>query len=65
MVSKTIEAPIQKAVDLTTDKLNNNAIMSGLNSVENFDQNININYNSTEEGVGMVDYAVAYNELKK
>jgi hypothetical protein len=44
-VSKKIEAPIQKAIKDTTQQLNNNDIIDGLNSIEDFDQNININLN--------------------
>lgn len=66
-VSKQVEAPIQKAIKQTTEKLNNNAIMSGLNTIENLDQNINFNgYNTQTGGVtGMIEYKTAYNELKQ
>jgi hypothetical protein len=49
--SQKIEAPIQKAVNQTTNTLNNNSIVTGiLEPIENFDQNININgYHSTQE----------------
>ncbi len=65
IVSQTVEAPIQKAVEQATDKLNNNAIVSGANFIEGLDQNININgYNSPQEETGMIEYADAYAELK-
>lgn len=65
MVSETIEAPIQKAIEQTTEKLNNNAIISGLDSINNLNSNINIQgYYSPEEEAGMMDYNVAYAELK-
>jgi len=67
-VSKQIEAPIQKATNWVTDQANNNAITSGLNAIENLDQSININfngYNPPKEESGMIDYNVAYNDLKK
>jgi len=62
-----IEAPIQKAVDRTTDKANNNALVTGiLNPIEDFDQNINFNsYHSAQEDTGMLEYKTAYNELKQ
>jgi hypothetical protein len=49
--------------------MNNNAIMSGLNAIEEFDQNINANVNGyntkTEDTTGMIEYKTAYNELKQ
>lgn len=63
-----MEAPIQKAVNFTTDKLNNNPIVTGIvNPIENFDQNINFNgFNTkTEEVTGMIEYTTAYTELKQ
>ena len=66
MVSKNIEAPIQKATNFVTDKLNNNQIMSGINdAVQKMNQNIQINYHSTQEETGMIEYNVAYNTLKQ
>lgn len=68
-VSKKIEAPIQEAIKDTTDKLNNNAIVTGIfNPIEDFDQNINFNGyvpKSSQETTGMIDYKVAYNQLKQ
>ena len=51
IVSQKVEAPIQKAVDQTTQNSNNNAIVTGiLEPIENADQNINFNgYHSTPE----------------
>lgn len=65
IVSEKIEAPIQKAVDRTTDKVNNNYIMSGFNAVEDFDQNINFNGYLHSEETGMMEYNTAYAELKQ
>jgi hypothetical protein len=68
-VSKTIEAPMQKAMDTITDKLNNNKFTSGLNVIESLDQNINFNgflqKNTLQEESGMVDYRTVYTELKQ
>lgn len=68
-VSKKIEAPIQKAIEQTTEKLNTNDLIDKLNSIEEFDQNINMNMNGyipkTEETTEMIEYNVAYSELKK
>ena len=70
-MSKTIEAPMQKAMDNLNNTLNNNAITSGFDQVENFDQNFNLDVNvnaySTpeEEMTGMIDYKVAYTDLKQ
>ncbi|MCX6825442.1 MAG: VCBS repeat-containing protein [candidate division SR1 bacterium] len=64
IVSQVVEAPIQQAVDLTTNTLNNNAVVSGLNT--NLDQNINFNgYHSNEGETGMIEYKTAYDELKE
>jgi hypothetical protein len=61
-------------VEQTTKYLNDNAITSGLNSIENADQNINLNgylpntdkkLSNKEETTGMIDYMTAYDELKK
>lgn len=71
IVSKKIEAPIQKAVEQTTKELNNNEVMDKLNSIGDFEQNINVNYqwyipkDDIQETSGMIEYAVAYDELKK
>ena len=65
IVSEKVEAPIQRAVDFTTDKLNNNEITSGFNKVEEFDQNIYLNGYVPKEETGMIDYATAYSELKQ
>jgi hypothetical protein len=62
---------MQKAMDKLNDKLNNNALTSGFNQVENFDQNLNLDMNINaymkpeQETTGMVDYKVAYTELKQ
>ena len=42
-VSKTVEAPLQKAMDTINSGINNNALTSGFNTIENLDQNINFN----------------------
>ena len=66
-VSKQIETPIQKTVNQITNWLNNNPIMSWLNNIGNFNQNINVNvngYNTQTGGItGIIDYKVAYTEL--
>lgn len=69
-VSKQIESPIQKAIQQTTEKLNDNAIISGLDAIEDFDQKINFNgFNmpseETTETTETIEYKTAYNELKK
>ena len=59
------------AMDKLNENLNNNALTSGFNQIENFDQNLNINVNVNaymkpeEETTGMVDYKVAYTDLKR
>jgi len=64
--SQKIEAPIQQAVDQTTNVLNNNAIVTGiLNPIENLDQNINLNGFNDQEESGMLDYQTAYVQLKQ
>ena len=67
MVSQNIEAPIQKAVDWTTDKANNNGITdTGFDIIDGLNQNLNFNgYIPQEEDEGeMMDYASAYSELR-
>jgi len=69
-MSKTVEPSIQKAINQTTDTLNNNDILDKLNSIENLDQNINVNLNgyvpkNTQDTSGMMEYTTAYNELKQ
>lgn len=64
MVSKQIEAPIQKTVNQTTNTLNNNAVTSGVNTLPI--NNINIQgYYSPKEESGMMDYNIAYAQLKE
>lgn len=67
IVSKGWEAPIQKAVNFTTDKLNNNKVTTGiLNPIQNFDQNINFNgYHAPQEETGMMPYSTAYTQLRQ
>lgn len=67
MVSKNIEWPINKAVERTTDKLNNNSGIDKMNEIiEQLDQDINLNgYNNTTEDTNMLEYTTAYTELRK
>lgn len=67
LVSKKVEAFIQKTIDRTTENANNNLLTTGANAIEEFDQNININTNSylPKEESGMMDYQTAYNKLKQ
>jgi hypothetical protein len=66
IVSKNIEAPIQQAVQQTTNTLNNNSIVTGVdNFINGLNGNININYHSTPEETGMMDYKTAYTQLKQ
>lgn len=67
IVSEKIEGPIKKAVDRTTEKANNNDVTDVINKIENLDQNINFNgyMKPEEEMTGMMEYTVAYNELRQ
>lgn len=67
-VSKQVESPANKAVNRATEQANDNAIMSGLNAIENLDQNINLKfdgYHQSDAESGMIAYADAFKELKQ
>jgi hypothetical protein len=63
IVSKNIEAPIQKGIDWTTDKLNNNIITdTGFDFIESLNAPIQLNFNDEDEN--LTDYLVVRNKLK-
>lgn len=65
-VSK-FEGLITETMEKVDEAVNDNAVTDVLNKIEELDQNVNIDldvYHPTEE-TGLIDYTVAYNELRQ
>lgn len=61
------EGFLMETMEKAESGLNNNNFTDVLNKIEELDQNVNIDldvYHPTEE-TGLIDYTVAYNELRQ